>query len=192
MNITGSRKQTPCYWEKQPGGCQKTYCPFLHEKQGHNEVTITVKEDVTEQAEEELSGFLNLKKRRVEEQQAVEIQAPDKSQAECVTARTGPKNTHVRGEVRVKTLEEIRREKASRLQAQHNTEDGEQTGAMKRRFMRVIRQSTDVSFSSSTHDELSLDELVKEFTCSDLDEGEDACKPLQQVLQELIELCNSC
>ena len=29
MNV---RKFTPCYWESQPGGCQKPHCPFLHEK----------------------------------------------------------------------------------------------------------------------------------------------------------------
>ncbi|CAG9782550.1 unnamed protein product [Diatraea saccharalis] len=25
-----NRKQIPCYWENQPGGCRKKHCPFMH------------------------------------------------------------------------------------------------------------------------------------------------------------------
>lgn len=25
-----NRKQIPCYWENQPGGCRKIHCPFMH------------------------------------------------------------------------------------------------------------------------------------------------------------------
>lgn len=27
-----NRKEIPCYWENQPGGCQKFHCAFHHEK----------------------------------------------------------------------------------------------------------------------------------------------------------------
>ncbi|XP_066527953.1 zinc finger CCCH domain-containing protein 11A isoform X2 [Hoplias malabaricus] len=32
MEIKKNRKEIPCYWEKQPGGCQKPHCAFHHEK----------------------------------------------------------------------------------------------------------------------------------------------------------------
>ncbi|XP_069370438.1 zinc finger CCCH domain-containing protein 11A isoform X2 [Paralichthys olivaceus] len=32
MEITKNRKEIPCYWEKQPAGCQKSHCAFLHER----------------------------------------------------------------------------------------------------------------------------------------------------------------
>ncbi|XP_041969171.1 zinc finger CCCH domain-containing protein 11B-like [Aricia agestis] len=30
MELRKNRKQIPCYWENQPSGCRKKYCPFLH------------------------------------------------------------------------------------------------------------------------------------------------------------------
>ncbi|XP_030632083.1 zinc finger CCCH domain-containing protein 11A [Chanos chanos] len=32
MEIKKNRKEIACYWEKQPGGCQKPHCAFYHEK----------------------------------------------------------------------------------------------------------------------------------------------------------------
>ncbi|XP_072522019.1 zinc finger CCCH domain-containing protein 11A isoform X2 [Salminus brasiliensis] len=32
MEIKKNRKEIPCYWENQPGGCQKQHCAFHHEK----------------------------------------------------------------------------------------------------------------------------------------------------------------
>ncbi|XP_041836016.1 zinc finger CCCH domain-containing protein 11A isoform X2 [Melanotaenia boesemani] len=32
MEITKNRKEIPCYWERQPAGCQKPHCAFFHEK----------------------------------------------------------------------------------------------------------------------------------------------------------------
>ncbi|GJQ66120.1 hypothetical protein Trydic_g4185 [Trypoxylus dichotomus] len=32
MELTKNRKVIPCYWETQPSGCLKPYCPFLHSK----------------------------------------------------------------------------------------------------------------------------------------------------------------
>ncbi|KAK3536858.1 hypothetical protein QTP86_027021 [Hemibagrus guttatus] len=32
MEIKKKRKEIPCYWENQPGGCQKFHCAFHHEK----------------------------------------------------------------------------------------------------------------------------------------------------------------
>ncbi|XP_036415177.1 zinc finger CCCH domain-containing protein 11A [Colossoma macropomum] len=32
MEIKKNRKEIPCYWETQPGGCQKPHCAFHHEK----------------------------------------------------------------------------------------------------------------------------------------------------------------
>ncbi|XP_042726443.1 uncharacterized protein LOC122179601 [Lagopus leucura] len=31
--IDKKRSEIPCYWENQPGGCQKAHCPFLHLKE---------------------------------------------------------------------------------------------------------------------------------------------------------------
>ena len=31
MDVVPQRKSTPCFWEKQPGGCKKPHCPFLHQ-----------------------------------------------------------------------------------------------------------------------------------------------------------------
>lgn len=28
------RKEIPCYWEKQPGGCRKAHCAFKHQSKG--------------------------------------------------------------------------------------------------------------------------------------------------------------
>ncbi|XP_020279850.1 zinc finger CCCH domain-containing protein 11A-like isoform X2 [Pseudomyrmex gracilis] len=30
MELKKNRKSIPCYWEKQPGGCRKPHCPFMH------------------------------------------------------------------------------------------------------------------------------------------------------------------
>ncbi|KAI5639806.1 zinc-finger containing family domain-containing protein [Phthorimaea operculella] len=30
MELRKNRKQIPCYWENQPGGCRKKHCPFMH------------------------------------------------------------------------------------------------------------------------------------------------------------------
>lgn len=30
--VQKNRKAIPCYWEKQPTGCRKPYCAFLHTK----------------------------------------------------------------------------------------------------------------------------------------------------------------
>ncbi|XP_078346365.1 uncharacterized protein LOC144631719 isoform X1 [Oculina patagonica] len=37
MVIEKHRSQTPCYWESQPTGCLKPFCPFLHTKPRPNE-----------------------------------------------------------------------------------------------------------------------------------------------------------
>ena len=31
MKMDKDRSQIPCFWESQPAGCKKPYCPFLHE-----------------------------------------------------------------------------------------------------------------------------------------------------------------
>ncbi|XP_040539735.1 zinc finger CCCH domain-containing protein 11A-like isoform X4 [Gallus gallus] len=33
MRIDKKRSEIPCYWEDQPGGCQKAHCAFLHLKE---------------------------------------------------------------------------------------------------------------------------------------------------------------
>ncbi|XP_019466950.1 zinc finger CCCH domain-containing protein 11A-like [Meleagris gallopavo] len=41
MKIDKKRSEIPCYWENQPGGCQKAHCPFLHQKErGGNAPTV--------------------------------------------------------------------------------------------------------------------------------------------------------
>ena len=42
MDLDKKRNVIPCYWEKQPSGCKKPHCPFLHDspKEPHPEVLI--------------------------------------------------------------------------------------------------------------------------------------------------------
>ncbi|KAJ1529614.1 hypothetical protein ONE63_006381 [Megalurothrips usitatus] len=34
MELKKKRKEIPCYWEKQPGGCRKAHCAFKHQNRG--------------------------------------------------------------------------------------------------------------------------------------------------------------
>lgn len=101
------------------------------------------------------SEILCAKKRRQEEQQeqnktakhTVE-KALGKSQAEPDTAKPGPEAINLGG-VRVKTLEEIRREKAERIQAQQALEaknkdssDTEENSAKKPRLLRISKPAS--------------------------------------------------
>lgn len=57
MEITKNRKEIPCYWEKQPAGCQKPHCAFYHEKSRYVEGVLvlpdkSVKKDNEQQHEE--------------------------------------------------------------------------------------------------------------------------------------------
>lgn len=99
------------------------------------------------------SEILRAKKKGQEEQQewnpspkkmkhTVE-KAPDKSQADSIMVEPVPDTKNV-GKVRVKTLEEIRKEKAARIQAQQTLEpenkkssDTEENGAKKPRLLRI-------------------------------------------------------
>ncbi|XP_071349624.1 zinc finger CCCH domain-containing protein 11A isoform X2 [Trachinotus anak] len=113
---------------------------------------ITVRDDSISHIKT-FSEILRAKKKRQEEEeqekkpspkkakQAVE-EAPGKSQAEPNTERPGAGSTNI-GEVRVKTLEEIRREKAARIQTQQALEAGnkkssdtQENGAKKPRLLR--------------------------------------------------------
>ena len=42
MDLDKKRNVIPCYWERQPSGCTKPHCPFLHDspKEPHPEVLI--------------------------------------------------------------------------------------------------------------------------------------------------------
>ncbi|KAG8007325.1 Zinc finger CCCH domain-containing protein 11A [Nibea albiflora] len=107
------------------------------------------------------SEILHAKKRRQEEQnhspkkkQSVE-KAPGKNQGECDTAGPGPETTNTGG-VRVKTLEEIRREKAARLHAQQAAgaenkkgSDTEENGAQKARLLRIKKPGTQIGSTTT-------------------------------------------
>ncbi|CAN9512167.1 unnamed protein product [Ophioblennius macclurei] len=65
MEILKNRKEIPCYWEKQPAGCQKPHCAFFHEKPRFNEgvfipsnksVTWTEEHQQQQQEQEEEAG----------------------------------------------------------------------------------------------------------------------------------------
>lgn len=97
------------------------------------------------------SEILHAKKKRQEEQQKQSPspkkakhsgeKAPGKSQGESVTAEPGPEENV--GRVKIKTLEEIRREKAARIQAQqalgaeHKKNSDTENGAKKPRLMSI-------------------------------------------------------
>lgn len=111
---------------------------------------ITIKDDSISHIKT-FSEILHAKKKRQEEQQG---QSPSpkkarhtveksKGQGESDTAGPGPEATNVEG-VRVKTLEEIRREKAARIQAQQalqaeekKSSDTEENGTKKPRLLRI-------------------------------------------------------
>ncbi|KAG7229509.1 hypothetical protein INR49_031933 [Caranx melampygus] len=97
------------------------------------------------------SEILRAKKKRQEEEQQEQKHSPkrakqagektpDRNQAEANTVGPGPEAAKA-GEVRVKTLEEIRREKAARLQVQQpenkRSSDTEENGAKKPRLLRI-------------------------------------------------------
>ncbi len=104
---------------------------------------ITVKDNSVSHIKT-FSEILHAKKNRQEEQQE---QNPSpkraKNSVESDTAAVGPEATNL-GEVRVKTLEEIRREKAARIQAQQPVEPenkkncgNEENGDKKPRLLRI-------------------------------------------------------
>ncbi|TMS19083.1 hypothetical protein E3U43_003404 [Larimichthys crocea] len=125
---------------------------------------ITIKNDSVGHIKT-FSEVLHAKKRRQEEQnhspkkkQSVE-KAPGKNQGEYDTAGPGPETTNIAG-VRVKTLEEIRREKAARLHAQQAVEaenkkssDTEENGAQKARLLRI--KKPDAQAGSTTTEKSS-------------------------------------
>ncbi|KAL2090873.1 hypothetical protein ACEWY4_013136 [Coilia grayii] len=56
MEIKKNRNVIPCYWEKQPSGCQKPHCAFHHEKPRFFSQSKAVKKDGEEEpAQEELA-----------------------------------------------------------------------------------------------------------------------------------------
>lgn len=120
---------------------------------------ITVKDDPISRVKT-FSEILRAKKRRQEEQEqnttepspvkakrSVE-KAPGKSQGESDTTGPGPEDTNV-GKVKVKTLEEIRREKAAKSQARQAPEaenekssNTEQNDAKKPRLLHVKKPAS--------------------------------------------------
>lgn len=99
------------------------------------------------------SEILHEKKRKMQEKKEQEINKADKSperSEEPSSARAANKTTVTTGEVRVKTLEEIRREKAARMQTQlgettdnktPTSSEAELSGPSKRRILRINKTS---------------------------------------------------
>ncbi|XP_073323747.1 zinc finger CCCH domain-containing protein 11A isoform X2 [Pagrus major] len=123
------------------------------------------------------SEILHARKKRQDEQQeqspshkkakhTVE-KAPGKSQGECDSAGPCPKAINVGG-VKVKTLEEIRREKAARLQAQQALEaenkkssDTEENGAKKPRLLRIKKLASQRNITSEEKSAEVTEKLMK-------------------------------
>lgn len=53
MEITKNRKEIPCYWEKQPAGCQKPHCAFFHERPRYIEGMFVPPDKVQGKSEEQ-------------------------------------------------------------------------------------------------------------------------------------------
>lgn len=74
MNIVKNRSQTPCFWETQPGGCQKPHCVFFHRKpnQVPQRVVTVPMPPVTKTSASEANETVALKKEtKVIEQNSV-------------------------------------------------------------------------------------------------------------------------
>uniref|UniRef100_A0A3Q3JPN1 Zinc finger CCCH domain-containing protein 11A n=2 Tax=Monopterus albus TaxID=43700 RepID=A0A3Q3JPN1_MONAL len=114
------------------------------------------------------SEILNAREKRQEEQDlspkkakhTVE-KAPGKSHADPNTTAPGPETTNV-GEVRVKTLEEIRREKAVRIQAQQALEaenkkssGSEENGVKKPQLLRINKLASQSNATSEKSAEVT-------------------------------------
>lgn len=50
--IVKDRKRIPCYWESQPGGCQKEHCVFMHSKPKTSPVQTRLPSSQTSEANE--------------------------------------------------------------------------------------------------------------------------------------------
>ncbi|KAM4581732.1 zinc finger CCCH domain-containing protein 11A isoform 2-T3 [Fundulus diaphanus] len=53
MEIPYNRKEIPCYWEKQPAGCQKPHCAFFHERPRYIEGTFVPPDKLQGKSEEQ-------------------------------------------------------------------------------------------------------------------------------------------
>ncbi|KAM7006216.1 zinc finger CCCH domain-containing protein 11A [Tautogolabrus adspersus] len=115
---------------------------------------ITIKDDSISEVKT-FSEIFRAKKKRQEEEQQEQIPSPKKMRntAEKAPGKShdadgpGPDVTDV-GEVRVKTLEEIRRDKAARMQTQQATEtedkkSSEENGAKKPRLLRTKKPASE-------------------------------------------------
>lgn len=121
------------------------------------------------------SEILRAKKKRQEEEQAKHAveKASGKSQGESDTAGPVPEALNLGG-VRVKTLEEIRREKAARIQAQQALEtenkkscETEENGAKKPRLLRIKKPASQSKTPIVT--------IVSVFCCSDCVDTKNVC-----------------
>ncbi|XP_050930655.1 LOW QUALITY PROTEIN: zinc finger CCCH domain-containing protein 11A [Lates calcarifer] len=118
---------------------------------------ITIRDDSVGHVKT-FSEILRAKKKRQEEQQEQNpspkkakltvVKAQGNCQSESNTAGSGPEDANV-GEVKVKTLEEIRREKAVRIQAQQALEaeskkssDTEENSVKRPRLLRINKQAS--------------------------------------------------
>lgn len=120
------------------------------------------------------SEILHAKKKREEQEQSASPKkakhtvekAPGRIQGEPVVAEPGPEPTNA-GEVRVKTLEEIRREKAARIQTQqalhadNKSPDTEKNAAKKPRLLRVKKLASQTCNVTSEKNAEVTEKLLK-------------------------------
>lgn len=194
MHVTKSQKPTSRFWEKQPGG-QKPYSPFFYQQPRQTDVAPMVKKGpgsgLGPGTGPVLPGFLRHKMKRVQQMKWPGL----KWVRQCL--ENPPEETPGQDTVRVKTLEEIRREKAARVQVEQRKEaenkncDADESAAMDCGFKEMDSAGLS-SLNTFFCCRSSMEELLEEFNCPDLDEGSDGGKPLQQVLAELMELCSKC
>ncbi|KAI7795019.1 zinc finger CCCH domain-containing protein 11A [Triplophysa rosa] len=89
MEIEKNRKEIACYWETQPGGCQKPHCAFNHKKPRMIDGNCI--------PPNKGSKFLNKDKEEPHEEQVNQVSAPT----------VNPTNPQLRGVIRTETQESV-------------------------------------------------------------------------------------
>ncbi|KAK3924176.1 Zinc finger CCCH domain-containing protein 11A [Frankliniella fusca] len=56
MELKKKRKEIPCYWERQPGGCRKAHCAFKHQLKGNQAQSDSLNSPETSKKESDSSA----------------------------------------------------------------------------------------------------------------------------------------
>ncbi|XP_019476133.1 zinc finger CCCH domain-containing protein 11A-like [Meleagris gallopavo] len=95
MKIDKKRSEIPCYWENQPGGCQKAHCPFLHLKEcGGNAPTVPPSNEADPSGLPLNSGLAESLENQTEVEEAPEtVDIPASSHGPAATKRKRSEET---------------------------------------------------------------------------------------------------